>query len=139
MERKGTELTSAEAELLASLPNDPAYILLLNKLGFIVDNLTDDLHEAAPQQAAELLPYWKAMRSIYVELRDTPGEVGAWLANTRKPGLSPDTDPRINQVLQTYLAKLSRTQQDAKQREDDVFNTYGTPVVSTPEYLPWPE
>ena len=125
LDLKNTQITQQEAELLASLKNDPAYLLLLSKLQYLLDNVTDELYTGTAAQTADLLPYWKALKTIVNELRNTPAEVGNYLQTLdSKDRISPDIDPRVNKALQAYVAKLERAQLDTQNSRDQLHDMY---------------
>ncbi|SRR5579871_4748855 len=105
-----SKVNPSEAELLASLGQDPAYQLLLTKIKAMVDDLTDKIHVANDEQQKTILPYWKALRTVYVELRDTPQEFASIVEEMgpRKPEL--DIQPATNNQLKELFLRLNKLQ-----------------------------
>lgn len=106
-------LTYDEAQLLQTLSTDPAYLLLMDKLQAVVDNLTDKLHALPTKESQDLLPFWKAFRSIYIELRNTPEETLTWLEQVRKA----DDDLYIPPSIKTSEQLTNFLQTIEKQRD----------------------
>lgn len=105
-----SKINPTEAELLAALAQDPAYQLLLTKIKAIVDDFTDKLHLAGDDEQKQILPYWKALRTVYVELRDTPQEFASIVEamGPRKPEL--DIQPATNNQLKDLFLRLQKLQ-----------------------------
>lgn len=101
------QLHQREMELLAALSHDPAYMLLTEKIAFLIEGLTEELHHADATVTLTLLPYWRAMRTIYTELILTPTS----LANLLKEhGVDMDevtNDPKITNELATAYRRMA--------------------------------
>lgn len=119
-------LTPTDVELLGGLKDDPAYILLLDKVKALVDDLTDRLHAADAETNRELFPYWKALRTIYLELRDTPQEFANLLMSQGRESYGMDVKPPINNQLKEYYLKLQGIQAQTAQEMPPVRNTLHT-------------
>lgn len=106
-------LTEQEGLLIAGLVSDPAYILLMEKLQYVVDNLTDKLHVASAETAADIMPLWKALRTVYIELKNTPEEIVEWLdALQQREVTSLPHNIKTGEQLQAFLKEL-KNQQDS--------------------------
>ena len=125
-------LTYDEAQLLSTLSTDPAYLLLLDKLQAIIDSLTDKLHLATAQDTANILPVWKALRTVYIELRNTPQEVVSWLENLRKADENIQIPPNVKtgEQLNSFLQALEKqrdTDREPQSTQDLYRNTSPNP------------
>lgn len=99
-------LQNTELELLANLRSDPAYMLLLDKIKALVDDLTDKLAEASKDDQAELFAYWKALRTIYLDLRDTPEYFASILPERDETAMQ--VQPALNNGLKKLYLGLSK-------------------------------
>jgi len=106
-------LNQAEALLLSGMREDPAYLLLMDKLQAVLDDLTNQLHDADATKTQTLLPYWRAMRTIYIELRTTPLNVLSWLDELKLEDSTQLTENKAatNQLNQ-FLAELQKGRTD---------------------------
>lgn len=110
------QLNESEGKLLAGLVNDPAYMLLLEKLQAIIDSLTDRMHGASQEQLLEIIPVWKALRTVFIELKNTPQEVVNWLEQLR---VQSEYSPELPQYAKTaaQLEAFMKTLNNQKDRE----------------------
>jgi len=78
------ELTNPERELLAGLKTDVAYQLLLTKIEAWIDYLTDSLSRYNCPDTEKILPYWRALKIIHLELKTTPEQIADELEMAQK-------------------------------------------------------
>lgn len=117
-------LTEKEALLICGLANDPAYILLMEKLQFIIDNVTDQLHVADSKTIAEIMPVWKALRTVYIELKNTPQEVVDWAKTLTQTDVSSvPLNVKTGDQLKEFLKHL-QNQRDSVLQEDTIEELY---------------
>lgn len=98
-------LNPTEIELIAALASDPAYLLLLTKIEVLIDELEDKM--ASDTNDREAFFYWKAMRTIYLELKETP-QAFSQIAVELRPenNYAGNVKPRVTQELKTFFLKL---------------------------------
>ena len=111
------QLNESEGKLLAGLVNDPAYMLLLEKLQAIIDTLTDRLHTATQEQIVEIIPVWKALRTVFIELKNTPQEVVNWLEQLRASQAEYNIELPQHIKTATQLEAFMKTLNNQKDRE----------------------
>jgi hypothetical protein len=100
-------MTPQELELLTTLPSDPAYILLIDKLQAIADDLTDTIGATTDEKKTlELLPYWRALRYIVGQLRTVPGDVVALLETQYKEDLGLKPNQQTNQKVREIFKQM---------------------------------
>ena len=113
-----------ELELLASLPQDPAYQLLVSKLQARIDEITDELQEADDLRTKDLLPYWRAFRSIYQDIILTPQSIGKQLIQEGKEQPLIENDPNVNRYLHGFYKQVQEAieaRKRAKESESKPF------------------
>jgi|HubBroStandDraft_2_1064218.scaffolds.fasta_scaffold243647_2 hypothetical protein len=98
-------LNPTEIEMIAALANDPAYLLLLTKVEVLLEELEDKM--ASDSDNRETFFYWKAMRTIYLELKETPQAFSQIVAEIKpEEAYKRDVNPKITQDLKTFFLKL---------------------------------
>jgi hypothetical protein len=98
-------LTPNEIDLIAALAEDPAFLLLLSKIEVLLEELEDKM--ASDTSDRETFFYWKAMRTIYYELKETPQAFSQIAAQIRpQETYTRDVNPKITQDLKTFFLKL---------------------------------
>lgn len=113
-----------ELELLASLPGDPAYQLLVSKIAARIDELTEELHEADDLRTKDLLPYWRAYKSIYADIVLTPQAIGKQLIQEGKEQPLIENDPNVNRYLAGFYKQVQEAieaRRKAKESESKPF------------------
>ena len=107
-----------EIQLIAALPQDPGYQLLCSKIGAYIDELTEELHGADNTRTADLLPYWRAIKTIYSELILSPQAIGKQLQEEEKHEPTTENNPQVNQFLGKFYAEARQKDEDRWQAED---------------------
>lgn len=100
-----------ELELIAALPQEPGYQLLMTKLAARIDEITEELQHADGPRTLDLLPFWRAFKEIYAELVLSPQNLAKQLKEDGKPEPPLENDPNVNK----FLAKLYR---EAQEKQD---------------------
>ena len=123
-------LTKHEAEIIAALPTDPAYILLMEKLQAAVDDVTERLYAAENHaKAVEILPYWKALRTITFELKYAPASMMQYLDSIKSQngveGL--ETDVNAKNQLDTFLNNFNKMRGEHTEKLNELMPNYGEP------------
>lgn len=103
-----------ELQLIAALPQEPGFQLLCQKILAYIDELTDDLHHADAVRTNDLLPYWRALKTIYTELVVSPQNLGKQLKEDGQIEPAIENDPKTNK----FLAQVYR---QAQEKEDDLW------------------
>lgn len=123
-------LSKHEAEIIAALPTDPAYILLMEKLQASVDDVTEKLYSAKNNsEAAEILPYWKALKTVVFELKYAPQDMTNYLDSIKSlngvDGLEPDITAK-NQ-LDTFMNNFNKMRGEHTEKLNELMPTWGEP------------
>jgi hypothetical protein len=121
-------LTKQEAELIAALPTDPGYLLIMDKLQAAVDDVTERLYAAPTHaQAVEILPYWKALRTLVFELKYAPVNMMEYLDSIRSNQHSTiEPDVNAKNQLDTFINNFSKMREgfaEDMSRDYDALNT----------------
>jgi hypothetical protein len=116
-------LSKSEAFLIAGIVNDPAYILLMEKIQAGIEGLTDRLHVANREETADMLSYWRAMRTIYFELKNSPEQMAQYLEDIRiHPDIEPLEEDKIaNHQLNDFLNNSNRIRAAHDQTLEDLL------------------
>ena|SRR5690349_10286750 len=99
-------LSLHEQKAIAALSTDPAYQLLVDKIGKLVDDLMDQLYvQRDPAVIQRYFPYWQALRTCYIELKTTPENFIMELNQDERDVLTQSTqnvtNERIRELLKT--------------------------------------
>ena len=115
-------LSEAEMLLLAGLKDDPAYKLLLEKLSAIIDDITERLHlTVSATEIAEILPYWKALKTVYSEFKGTPDEIINFLDSVE---ISKELNKPADTQLRDFFTKLQKNQQDTEKEAESLQDLF---------------
>ena len=109
MNEKGP--TFAEKELLAALVDEPAYKILMDYLQMWVDDLTDVLSSQNCKDEQQILPYWRALKKIYTELKLYPQNILEEVRVTREElGEQVDSHTQMRKLVMEEILKKQREQ-----------------------------
>lgn len=111
-------LTDTEMELIAALKDNVGYIILLDKIAATIDDLTDLLsRQQSSESEGKLLPFWRALKLIHVNLRMVP-ETFAKTLQVSRENFGTQADLEVKQeLLKNTLEDLYR-----KSRKKPVVN-----------------
>lgn len=103
-----TAITPTEIELLASLRDDPAYMLLLSKIKVLIENLEDKLHTSSDEkETRENFAMWKALRTVYIELKETPESFAQIVSDLHiEERVDREVSPRVTKEFKDFFLKL---------------------------------
>lgn len=111
-------LSEAEMLLIAGLRDDPGYNLLLEKLAAFIDDVTERLHNSTSlKEDSEILPYWKALKTVYNEFKGTPEEIINYMDSVE---ISKENNKEATNHLQDFFNKLQVNQQHMEKEAESM-------------------
>lgn len=128
-------MTDQEFELIASLRQDPAFLLLLDKIQARVDDLADELAYAETKHSeTKLLAEWRAMRRILHELKTGPEEIGKALEEKRNE--EKERLASINSVTNQKIRNVVNKLQQLNPSVEGEVREINIPEIN-PNLIPW--
>lgn len=109
-------ITKEEIELIAALNGQPAFDLLLSSIQATIDDVGDALYLSQKKDQDEyLLPYWRALRSIFMQLKTRPQLFAEQLAEAREKMGQQVEEHQINEYQKVVESMFYQNQPATQQ------------------------